>query len=202
MHQLVPRVPQTVRVAETANTEEPPRRASKRPRQRWIVPGVVVLVALGLGLAYSQWWTRPTAFNVLGNGLETRQTTHNLHPVTFDMVERSIDEAISLHDISARVVTNTADASISFAVCQRDGRTFMAANGTASRSCRSVTNAEARRVHLTPDGATTITMTVTPHVAGRVVIAGMDVDYRRGANHLWQHGLETTGPTVQVRISN
>ena len=56
-------------------------------------------------------------------------------------------------------------------------------------------------MHLTPPATTTITMTVTPQHEGRVVIHGMEVDYARGSDHLWQHGRQATGLNVRVRVS-
>jgi hypothetical protein len=163
------------------------------------------LLVLGLGLAYSLWWTKPSTFTAVGNGFSMRQTAPDLHPVTFDMVQRSIHEdpeTITLNGVRARVVTNTADALISYAVCQRSGEPFMAADGAAARSCEIVDDVAGRRVSLTPAATTTITMTVTPRRAGRVVIRGMDVTYARGSDHLWQRGTQATGPVVKVNVKD
>jgi hypothetical protein len=121
------------------------------------------------------------------------------------MVQRSIHEdpeTITLNGVRARVVTNTADALISYAVCQRSGEPFMAADGAAARSCEIVDDVAGRRVSLTPAATTTITMTVTPRRAGRVVIRGMDVTYARGSDHLWQRGTQATGPVVKVNVKD
>ena len=167
---------------------------------------MVFLLVLGLGLAYSLWWTKPSTFTAVGNGLSMRQTAPDLHPVTFDMVQRSIDEApetITLHEVRARIVANSADARITFAVCQRSGEPFMAvAGGTAGRSCETVTDVAGRQVRLTPAATSTITLTVTPQRTGRVVIRGMDVTYARGADHLWQRGTQATGPVVKVNVKD
>lgn len=58
-------------------------------------------------------------------------------------------ETITLDEVSPRVVTNTADALITFAMCTREGPPFMAANGPAARSCATVTEVEGQQVHLT-----------------------------------------------------
>lgn len=44
-------------------------------------------------------------------------------------------------------------------------------------------------------------MTLTPQRRGRVVIEGMEVDYARGADHLWQRGSQVTGPVVTLRVT-
>ncbi|WP_435744787.1 hypothetical protein [Nocardioides sp. SYSU DS0663] len=154
-------------------------------------------------LAYSLWWTKPTTFTPVGNGLGIKQTTANLHPVTFDMVQRSIHqdpETITVERIRARVATNTADASVTFAICQRKTIPFMSASGTPARSCETVTDVEGQRVRLTPAATTTITMTVTPRRPGRVVIRGMAVTYSRGPEQLWQRGTQATGPVVKATV--
>lgn len=194
-------------LVDQRDEDESPRLAPPGPRgrlsRRRIAAGLTSLLALGLVLAYSLWWTKPSTFTDVGNGFSMKQTVSDLHPVTFDMVQRSIDEdpeIITLTGVRARVGTNSAGALITFAVCQREGTPFMSADGTAARSCETVADVEGQDVRLTPAATTTITMTVTPRRAGRVVIRGMDVDYTRGANHLWQRGTQATGPVVKVSV--
>jgi hypothetical protein len=165
---------------------------------------VALILAVGLVLAYFVWWTKPSTFTGVGNGFSMRQTVESLHPVTFDMVQRSVDDApetITVKEVRARVATNTADALITFAVCQREGTPIMVGDGTAERSCVSVTEVKDHQVRLDSDAATTITMTVTPRQAGRVVIRGMDVTYSRDSAHLWQRGTQSTGPVAKVRVT-
>jgi hypothetical protein len=158
-----------------------------------------------LALAYSLWWTKPTAFGGVGNGFGFKQTAETMHPVTIDMVQRSAHaaaETITVNDVSPRIIANTADAVITFAVCSRSGDApFMSADGLAKRSCETLTEVEGQQVRLTGDATTTITMTVTPRRHGRVVIRGMEVDYSRGSGHLWQRGSEATGPVVKLKVS-
>jgi hypothetical protein len=187
------------------STRLPPRGPRRRLSRRWVATGLVLLLGLALVLAYSLWWTKPNTFTAVGNGFLMKQTAPDLHPLTYDMVQRSIHEdpeTITLNAVRARVLTNTADALITFAVCQRSSEPFMAADGTAARSCETVTDVSGQRVRLTPDATTTITMTVTPRRAGRVVIRGMAVTYARGADHLWQRGTQATGPVVKVNVKD
>lgn len=216
---LVLPTPQTVHMSETVSTGQqesadvggvsPLSRARRLPGRRWIVAVLVVLVALGLTLAYSLWWTKPTTFGVSGNEFGSnvfgfRQTTETMHPVTVDMVQRSVyddAETITVHDVSPRVVANTADALITFAVCRRsEDFPFASADGPGERSCETVSGVEGQQMHLTGDAITTITMTVAPRRHGRVVIRGMEVDYSRGSDHLWQRGSQATGPVVKVQV--
>jgi hypothetical protein len=188
---------------EDESTGLAPRAPRRRLNRRWIAAGLVFLVVLGLVLAYFLWWTKPSTFTDVGNGLSMKQTAADLHPVTFDMVQRSVHEdpeTITLNEVRARVVTTTADALITFAVCQRSDEMFMSADGTAARSCETVTDVAGRQVRLTPAATTTITMTVTPRRAGRVSIRGMDVTYARESDHLWQRGTQATGPVVKVNV--
>ncbi len=176
-----------------------------RLNRSWIAGGLVVGLALTLGLAYSLWWTKPNTFTDVGNGLSMKQTVADLHPVTFDMVQRSVHEdpeTITLNGVRPRVLTNTADALVTFAICQRSGEPFMSADGVAARSCELVTDVDGERVRLTPAATTTITMTVTPRRPGQVVIRGMDVTYARGSDHLWQRGTQATGPVVKVNVKD
>lgn len=177
----------------------------RRLKLRWIAAGLALLLVLGLVLACSLWWTKPKAFTAVGNGFSMKQTAPKLYPVTFDMVQRSVHEApetITLNGVRPRAVTNTADALITFAVCQRRGEPFMSADGAAGRSCETVTDVAGRQIRLTPAATTTITMTVTPRRAGRVVIRGMDITYARGSGHLWQRGTEATGPVVKMNVKD
>lgn len=170
----------------------------------WIVGGIGVATALALALGYSLWWTKPNTFSGMGNGFGFEQTTETMHPVTVDMVDRSIradPETITVSDVFPRVVANTADALITFAVCQVSATPFMSAAGPASEACETVTDVEGQEVRLTADGRTTITMTLTPQRRGRVVVEGMEVDYSRGSGHLWQRGSQVTGPVVTLRVT-
>lgn len=198
------RVTESVSVDEQMSTASPQTRPRRRLGRRWIVAGILVATIVGLALAYSSWWTKPTAFGGVGNGFGFKQTTETMHPVTVDMVQRSAHadaETITVHEVGPRIITNTADALITFAVCRRSGDSlFMAADGLAERSCESVTEVEGQQVRLTGDATTTITMTVVPRRHGRVVIRGMEVDYIRGSGHLWQRGSEATGPVVKMKI--
>jgi hypothetical protein len=198
-------MPETEQQTADASTVSPQSHARRLSGRRWIVAGLVLLTALGLTLAYSLWWTKPTTFTSVGNEFRLKQTTETIHPVTIDMVQRSVHEdpeTITLNGVRARIATNTADALITYAVCQRSGEPFMAADGAAARSCEIVDDVAGRQVSLTPAATTTITMTVTPRRAGRVVIRGMDVTYARGADHLWQRGTQATGPVVKVNVKD
>lgn len=206
----VPAMVETVRVTQGTSTHEQTSTASPtRPRRglgrRWIVAGMVVVTIIGLASAYWLWWTKPTTFGAVGNGLGFEQTAGTMHPVTIDMVQRSAHadaETITVNHVSPRVTMNTADAVITFAVCHRsEDSMFGAADGLAKRSCGTIADVEGQQVRLTGDATTTITMTVTPRRPGRVVIRGMDVDYIRGSDHLWQRGSEATGPVVKIRVS-
>ena len=167
--------------------------------------GFLVAAMVGLAMAYSLWWTKPTTFGSVGNGFGFEQTTDTMHPVTVDMIQRSAHadaETVTVNDVSPRVVANTADALITFAVCRRsEDSPFMSADGLAQRSCRTITEVEGQQVRLTGDRTTTITMTVTARRPGRVVIRGMEIDYTRGADHFWQRGSEATGPVVEMKVS-
>lgn len=207
----VPAMVQNVRVTESVSADEQMSTASPqiRPRRRlgrrWIFAGILVATVVGLALAYSSWWTKPTAFGGVGNGFGFKQATETMHPVTVDMVQRSAHadaETITVNEVSPRIVANTADALITFAVCRRsEDALFMAADGLAKRSCETLTEVEGQQVRLTGEATTTITMTVTPRRPGRVVIRGMEVDYIRGSGHVWQRGSEATGPVVKMKVS-
>lgn len=191
--------------ADDASTGAPQSRARRLPGRGWIVAGLVVFTALGLTLAYSLWWTKPTTFTGVGNEFGFKQSTETMHPVTVDMVQRSVHaeaETITVNDVEPRVVANTADALITFAVCrQSEDSPFGSADGPAERSCETVHDVEGQQVRLTADATTTITMTVTPQRHGRVVIKGMNVHYARDSGHLWQRGTQATGPVVKMKVS-
>jgi hypothetical protein len=204
MAQTVP-VTESVSADKQMSTASPQTRPRRRLGRRWIVAGILVATIVGLALAYSLWWTKPTTFGGVGNGFGFKQTTETMHPVTVDMVQRSAHadaETITVNDVSPRVISNTADALITFAVCRRsEDSPFMSADGLAKRSCETLTEVEGQQVRLTGDATTTITMTVVPRRHGRVVIRGMEVDYTRGSGHLWQRGSEATGPVVKMKVS-
>lgn len=190
----------------SADTQEAPVAVPTTPR-RWsrstATTAAAVLLVLTVVLGYAAWWSRPGVFGEVGNGFRFSQTTQSLRPVTVDMVQRSIhedSETVELAAVSPRVRVNTANALITFAVCRREQEPFMSADGPASRVCEATSAVEGAALRLTPEATETITMTVTPRRAGRVVVRGMDVAYARGGSHLWQRGTEATGPVVVMRV--
>lgn len=177
----------------------PARRLARRP-VAWVLAAVAGLVVC-VGLAHSLWWTRPSAFTPVGGGF-FHDPTQSLRPVTAAMVNEVAEqpEVVTVARVTPRVVTNTADARITFARCQLDDA-FIAARGPASRVCESLGEVEGQQLTLGSKAAETIAMTIEPRQPGRVVVRGMRIDYTRGAGHLWQRGSQATGPVIKMRIT-
>jgi hypothetical protein len=157
---------------------------------------------VGVGLAYSLWWTKPSAFTPVGGGF-FYDPTPSLRPVTAAMAYAPVEaapEKVTVTRATPRVVTNTADARITFAHCVPDGA-LATARGPASRVCESLGEVEGAELTLNSKGTETIAMTIQPRQPGRVVVRGMRIDYTRGAGHLWQRGSQATGPVIKMRIT-
>ena len=122
-----------------------------------------MLIALGLTVGYTQWWTKPTTFRGIGDEYGFTQTSETLHPVTIDMVPRTVGgdpETITLKEVNSRVVTNTANALISFTVCQRvEG---IGTSAQPASACETVSEAKGQPTRLTADASTTITAAPPP----------------------------------------
>lgn len=154
---------QTVRVGESVDeqmrTASPQTRPRRRLGRRWIVAGILVATVATVALAYSLWWNKPTTFGGVGNVYGVKQTSDTMHPVTVDMVQRSVHvdaETITVKDVDPRVVTNTAEALITFVVCHQNKESpFGSADGPAERSCETVGDVDGQRVRRTADAITT-----------------------------------------------
>lgn len=166
----------------------------------WGLTAVAVLV-VGVGLTYSLWWTKPSAFTPVGGGF-FYDPTQSLRPATAAMVNEIAEqpEVVTVTRASPRVVVNTADARITFARCEGDPA-FFTVRGPASRVCESLGEVEGQQLTLGLKATETITMTIEPRQPGRVVVRGMRTDYTRGAGHLWQRGSQATGPVIKMRIT-
>jgi hypothetical protein len=119
-------------------------------------------------------------------------------PVHVGMTWESLDiepRTATLHDASARVVRNTAEAKISFSLCRAEKEPIGSASGRLERWCTQVLPIDDTEMTLNADPPDIVLMTIRPTQPGVVRVRGMDLTYTDG----WQRGAEHIGSLVVVR---
>jgi hypothetical protein len=176
-----------------APEEDPPAQTGRR---RQIIVGAVAALVLVLGFLAWDWRTSPDTFRGYGSGLRAPvDVGHSLH---VRMTWESVDiepRTVTLHDVSARVVKDTAGPEITFSLCRAEEEPISSARGPLGRWCSEVLPIDDTEMTLNADPHDIVVMTIRPTKPGVVRVRGMDLTYTDG----WQRGTEQTGLTVVVR---
>lgn len=177
--------------------------ATPRARVRVVASLLAAITLVACALMYLMWWSQPTAFDARGNAITVTAQVADPQTWNLDVGESVSDEIVTLRSIEPVVVQNSADADIELVVCRwkpgLDAR-LGADTGSLSKYCSDTSPVPGRAFNLdsTDPQAESIIIRVTPKQRGRVEVAGVKVDYRRGWRHLWQTGTEHTGPDVAI----
>lgn len=168
--------------------------------RRVIVFGGSALIVLGL-LAFGWWWTHPTLFSDLSG-----EYSADPRPVDQAAVALSVTyppmhggAVVDLRSASAHFRDDSVAARATFVICR--GTTPLGlVDGDLAKWCTSVLDLPAT-LQYKPSSDETVVMRVQPTRPGRVVIDSVTLDYRRGADHLWQQGTQTiqVGLTLTAR---
>jgi hypothetical protein len=173
---------------------------------RWTL--VVTVVALGMLAAAGWWWSswrsHPTAFYEAhmeygyGDG-----GTYALSqgPYRAEVAEPQVRSGTArIDEVEPIVVTNTADARITFSVCTKKSRDFLSFGGAMEdmtrRYCSEVVPMEEGYVRpLGKDTGYLVMMSIDPAHVGTVKVAGVRVTYEHGM----QYGTQVVSKAVSVR---
>lgn len=146
-------------------------------------------------------WRHPTAFPEVAPEVSVSSDRWLVgEPLFVGMTQpfRQGDKAITLHEAEANIVTDTADATVSFGIC-----TLKSDSGGTISSGRAQDIAELCATwgpigghRLTSDAASPaqLLMKVTPRQPGTVEIAGAALTYSQG----WQRGAQDIGEHLRL----
>ena len=164
-------------------------------------------VVPGLGL---RWWTHPDLLNAK-NGLWITTSTlpvqraEQTYGVVLPPGPGSATTITFRSAPVARFATNTAHATVAFAVCHRPpgprGSFIGGVSGSGGHYCTSIDPIVAGTTLRFPTTAEYIIATSTPTQAGTVVISGADFDYSLDRDHWYRRGVERVDFHIAQRVS-
>lgn len=170
------------------------------------VAAVCLVVALLVaGLAWGAWWWRhPTVFDEaggwdVGSGEKLSAGKLPIH-ITMDLTAGKSSGSVTLVDAEPHFRTNTAEAAVSFHVCQvkPPNDFFIGVPGALSSWCSEVTEIDGARFPLSVSARprTQLVMTIESAESGELRLEGIDLTYRDGL----QTGTQRVGPDAWFRI--
>ncbi|HSJ19555.1 MAG TPA: hypothetical protein VK964_03180 [Nocardioidaceae bacterium] len=180
----------------TALADAPERTPQRQPRRRRFLIGVVTALVLVLAFLAWSWRTSPDTFGGYGNKIGAPLDVGR--PLHAGITWESLDiepHTVTLHNASARIVRNTADAEVSFSLCRAEKEPIGTASGRLERWCSEVLPIDDIEMTLNAEPRDSVLMTIRPTKPGVVRVRGADLTYTDG----WQRGAEHIGSLVVVR---
>ncbi|MDT7548442.1 MAG: hypothetical protein QOE84_836 [Actinomycetota bacterium] len=168
--------------------------ATPRNARPSVRAGLGLLVAVLL-LAAGWWFTNADSFSPVGNGLSVRKAAVG-QPLLFG-VFADPGGAVELGSATARVRTNTADATVRVIICRgaRGSSPIGIERRPAAAACTSVGRPRGSLLgRVRGSRSPQLVVEVIPRRPGQVVIAGVHLSYRSGLR--W--GRNNTGPVITV----
>ncbi|MFC4784746.1 hypothetical protein ACT8ZV_09740 [Nocardioides sp. MAHUQ-72] len=158
----------------------------------------LLLAGLAIGWIYRQ----PHAFAAAG-GWGYRTDNFPLRTplyVGMSIEQRDAHGTVSIDAVRPHVLSDSSDAAISFYVCTVDETSGVGSIGAVRRGavrdeCSSLVPAEGASLDLNAEPRQQLVMAVSLGHAGRVHVAGVDVEYGQG----WRRGTQRVGGDVVVR---
>ena len=158
---------------------------------RWALVATVVVLGLLAAVGWS-WRSHPTAFYAYHEELDdgpggTYDLSHG--PYRIEVAEPQVRSGTArIDEVEPVVVTNTADARITFSVCTKKPRDFLSFGGPVEdmtrRHCSEVVPLEEGYVRpLGKDTGYLVMMSIDPAHAGTVHVAGVRVTYKHGMQY-------------------
>jgi hypothetical protein len=172
---------------------------------RWAFVATVIVLGLlaAAGWWWSSWKSHPAAFRDYREDLGYAGGEYELSqgPYRIQVADPLVRSGIArIDEVEPVVVTNTADARITFSVCTlkpRGGESFGGAMEDMTRFCSEVIPLE--EGHVLPLGHHTgqqVTMNIDPAHAGTVQVAGVRVTYKHGM----QYGTQVVSNSASVQF--
>lgn len=156
---------------------------------------VVALIATAAAIAvcwFAWWWTHPTLLaGPRGGevGMDHPLSLARAH-VTAGVIDPPVSGSgatIELRSAHANFATGSAIATVSFAVCHGSQIGLVT---DLSPECQVLRDLPAT-FHYVPGSNESLVMTVRATAPGEIKIESVSVDYRHGADEVWQQGSET-----------
>jgi hypothetical protein len=156
--------------------------------------GMVLLLAAAFAW---RWWTHAAVFGGLGDSgssdpLPVADAALST-TVVFPKVEGS-PEAITITDLDATFSANTAGADAAFWVCHmgatEDAIGAVHDPGSTCRDTEPFTQGMRFDYGVAPH-SDYLFVTITPTRPGVAHVESVDIEYRRGSDHLYQHGTQS-----------
>lgn len=192
----------TVRASRASDAS--PLASATSLRVRWrrgagVVAAVAVLVAV---VAVTWLWRHPTAFPEVPREVSSSSDQWPVGQpmyvgMTYPFHHR--EATVTLREAEAKILTNTANATVSFGVCTLNPHEAGIASVAApdiSRFCESWVSIDGQQLTSDAHSLKQLLMKVTPRQPGDVEIAGAAVTYSQG----WQRGTQDIGEHVRLHV--
>lgn len=189
---------------------------------RWgAIAAVLVLAVLTTGVVVAvRWWHHPQVLGSTGGsyGLAGAPRPLDVYPWLAPVARGDgVQEEITVHRVRALFSVNTAQVTAKYVVCRRhvekqDDGTIIAgflsleAADSLDPYCTRVRPVRAGttlrlRGSTESEGGEYLVAVLTPHHPGAAHLRRLDVDYSRGARHLWQRGTQHVDQDLLMRVS-
>lgn len=177
---------------------------SRRPLTRLLAAAVVVALVVGLGFGV-RWWRHPHVFegrSGMDGAFATRSEPYLASfGVVFPRVDGDGEEELTLRGWRPVLAVGSAPAELTLVRCRYRDMPIGSVTGPLGRWCSSAAPVrEGMRYRVGRDSRDTLVLSVRPRGSGTVRVRGVDLDYARGARHLWQRGTERLSISVDVPI--
>jgi hypothetical protein len=156
------------------------------------VPAIAVIAGLGV-----HWWTHPAIFGGLGDSYVSPPLPVAEAALSTTVIFPRVDgepETVTIERLDAVFSKNTANATATFSVCHLgEGEDPIGAVHDPETHCRDIRPFDAGTSfhHGVAPDSDYLFVTITPTTAGVAHLARVDVQYERGASHLYQQGTES-----------
>ncbi|MCW2791080.1 MAG: hypothetical protein JWO76_178 [Nocardioides sp.] len=167
-----------------------------RPKRVALVVGalVITLVAAGLGV---RWWTHPTVFGGLGDSISMGALPVADAALSTAVIFPKVDgepETVTISSVHGVFSRNSARASASFSVCHlAAGESPIGSVHDPERYCQDIDPVRAGMSFtqgVAPE-SDYLFVTLAPTRPGVAHLVRVEVEYARGADHLYQRGTES-----------
>lgn len=164
---------------------------------------LAVIVVVGFAV---RWWTHPTVFGGLGDSYISQPrplaTAALSTTVIFPKVEGE-PEIVTIDSAEAVFSKNTAKATATFSICHLGPEEDpIGAVHDPDEFCRDIVPLEAGaqfRHGVAPD-SDYLFVTIEPSSVGVARLARVEIQYKRGARHLYQRGTESIRVARKITI--
>ena len=162
---------------------------------------LIVAGALVAGLSYFAWWRiHPEAFQPYGGGYTYSSDAWPVgRPLFVGMTypTRQASGSVTVDDVEAHVVSNTAEAEFEYLVCEVNDDADGALGAVDDLENQCLTTQPLEKASFGPEDTPfrQVVLVVTLTKPGEVLVQGIDITYRHG----WQHGTQRMGEGVLLR---